>query len=52
MSYENQLEIVQEMLDKADKHGLSAEVIWSAINDDSSDSIEDKCKNALLEWDI
>ena len=51
------LTLVAETLDIADAHGLSAEVVWSALTiaaeaNEHGQSMEQVLEAALGEWDI
>jgi len=54
MSQNQELEAIMVMLKEADKHGLTAEVVWalSHILKDGETDIAKAANMALLEWDI
>ena len=52
-----QMEIIQEMLDKAKEHNLGMECLVSLINNVTpsfftDEDLSNACENALLDWDI
>ena len=51
-------EVLQSMMDKADKHNLKLECLITLINNISGDisgqplDLEQECSNDLVEWDV